>query len=107
MVEDCIFCKIISGEIPGKIEYSDEYCTVFHDINPRAKTHLLIVPNKHISTIKDVITEDEPAFGRMIKVAKDMGAKFNLEDYKLLVSVGKKGGQEVFHVHMHLMSMPQ
>jgi histidine triad (HIT) family protein len=105
-MEDCVFCKIVSKQIPAKIEHEDDFCVVFHDLNPKANTHLLIIPKKHIPTIKDVQTEDEATFGRIINVARKMGQKFNLEDYKLLIRVGKKGGQEVFHVHLHLLSQP-
>lgn len=87
------------------MEYQDELCTVFHDINPRAKIHLLVVPNKHVATVNDMETADEPAFGRMLKVARDTAQKLGLNAYKLLISVGKEAGQEVFHVHLHVMSV--
>ncbi len=105
-MKDCIFCKIINKEIESKIEYEDEHCIVFHDINPQKKIHLLIVPKKHIPTIKDVKDEDEKILGRMLNVAKKMGEKFNLEDYKLIMNVGEKSGQVIFHIHLHLLSMP-
>jgi histidine triad (HIT) family protein len=104
MDKNCIFCKIAAGQIPSKIEYQDESCLAFHDINPRAKTHLLIIPKKHISTIKDVEDGDEAIMGRLILVARDLGKKLQLQSYKLLISVGKEAGQEIFHVHLHLMS---
>ena len=104
MGTDCVFCKIIAKEIPAKIEYQDDLCTAFHDIHPRAKTHLLIIPNKHISTIKDLDDSDEVIMGRLITVSRDLGKKFGLDDYRLQISVGPKAGQEVFHVHLHLMS---
>jgi len=106
MEDSCIFCKIIAGEIPSKKEYEDDLCLAFHDINPRAETHLLIIPKKHIATVKDMEDKDEPAMGRMLKVARDLGKKFGLENYKLQISVGKLGGQEVFHIHLHLLSAP-
>lgn len=106
MDENCVFCKIISGKIPSKKEYEDDLCLAFHDINPRAKTHLLIIPKRHIETIKDMRDSDEPTMGRMLKVARDLAKKFGLNDYKLQISVGELGGQEVFHVHMHLLSAP-
>ena len=105
-MEDCVFCKIINKEIPSKIEYEDELCMAFHDINPRAKTHILIIPKKHIPTIKDMEDTDEPSMGRLIKVARDLASKCSLNDYRLLISVGKGAGQEIFHVHLHLMSAP-
>ncbi len=101
----CIFCKIVAKEIPSKLEYEDDLCIAFHDINPRARVHLLVIPKKHISTLKDMQNLDEPAFGRMMMTARDLAKKFNLEDYKLMMSVGKNAGQEVFHVHLHLLSV--
>lgn len=81
-------------------------CLAFHDINPKANTHLLIIPKKHLATVKDMADSDELTMGRMIKVARDLGKKFNLENYKLQISVGKEAGQEIFHVHLHLTSAP-
>ncbi len=103
---DCIFCKIVAKQIPSKLEHEDDLCMAFHDISPRAKTHLLIIPKKHISTMKDAVTDDEPALGRMLKTASDLGKRFDLENYRLQISTGKGAGQEVFHVHLHLMSAP-
>lgn len=107
MDKNCIFCKIINREIPAKIEYEDDLCMCFHDINPRAKTHLLIIPKRHIKTAKEIEKADEAALGRMLKIASDMGKKFGLENYRLLISVGEKAGQEVFHIHLHVMSAPE
>ena len=101
---DCIFCKIVAKEIPSKLEYEDDLCIAFHDINPRAKTHLLVIPKKHISTLNDIETTDEPTLGRLMKVAKDLAQKFNMPSYRLLMSVGKEAGQEVLHMHLHVMS---
>ncbi len=105
MPDSCIFCKIVAKEIPSKTEYQDEFCVAFHDINPRAATHILVIPTKHLSTLKDMTAEDEVMMGRVFKTARDVAEKLGLEDYKLLMSVGKKAGQEVFHVHLHVMSV--
>ncbi len=102
----CIFCKIVNKEIPCKLEYEDELCMAFHDTNPRAKTHLLIIPKKHIPTVNQLTEQDEASMGRIMITAKKMAKKFNIEDYKLNISVGEKGGQEIFHLHMHLISAP-
>ena len=106
-MNDCIFCKIISKEIPtNKLEFDDDLVMAFHDISPRAKTHIVIIPKKHLPTMKDVTPEDEPTMGRMLTVASDLARKHELNDYKLMISTGKGAGQEVFHVHLHLMSAP-
>ena len=104
MGADCLFCKIINKEIPSKSEHEDETCFAFHDITPQAKVHILIVPRKHILTIKDLEPGDEQIMGHLIKTAKEIAFKHNLEGYKLQFNVGQKGGQEIFHVHLHLLS---
>ena len=104
---DCIFCKIVAKQIPSKQEHEDDLCMAFHDINPRAKKHILVIPKKHIPTMKDVSGDDEAALGRMMMVASNLAKKHNMEDYRLLMSTGKGAGQEVFHIHLHLMSAPQ
>lgn len=104
MTDDCIFCKILSGEIPSDMKHDDDLCVAFPDINPRARFHMLVIPRKHIPTIMDMKEGDEAILGHMIKVAKDIAAKEGLEGYRLLISVGEKGGQEVFHIHLHLMA---
>ncbi|MBT5016637.1 histidine triad nucleotide-binding protein [Candidatus Peregrinibacteria bacterium] len=103
MSNDCIFCKIIEGVIPSNQIHSDDLCVAFPDINPKTKVHILIVPTKHIPTIKDLGHEDEKLMGHLIGVARDIAKKENLEGYKLQFNVGEKGGQEVFHIHLHLM----
>ena len=98
-----IFTKIIAKEIPAQIEYEDDLCIVFHDIHPKARIHLLIVPKKEIQTIMDAQDEDQALLGHLILVARNMGKKLGLEGYRLQFNVGQKGGQEVFHIHLHLM----
>ena len=101
---DCIFCKIVSKEIPAKIEHEDVQTVVFHDIHPKAKTHLLVIPKKHISTMRDLEENDELLMGYLMKKAADIAKKLNIEHYKLQINVGEQAGQVVFHLHVHLMS---
>lgn len=103
-MDDCIFCKIISGQIPSQFLYEDENCVIFKDINPKAKTHLLVVPKKHVPTIAEMKDEDVKIVDHMIVCAKNIAKKMGLSGYQLMFNVGKSGGQEVFHIHMHLMS---
>lgn len=103
MSNECLFCKIIAGEIPSKQEHQDEQCVVFHDIHPKAQVHLLVVPKKHIATIMELEEGDEPLMGHLIQTAKVMGEKLGLEGYRLQFNVGEKGGQVVMHVHLHVM----
>ncbi len=105
MTEDTIFGKIIQGEIPADIVYKDDLVTAFRDVNPQAPTHVLIVPNKAIPTAADVTPEDEQTLGRMFiaaaKLAEDEGVA--ADGYRLIVNCRENGGQEVLHLHMHLL----
>jgi len=100
---DCIFCKIIAKHIPSKIEFEDDLSVVIQDLHPKSKIHLLIVPKKHISTIAEAHDDDDALLGHLTLVARDMAAKLGLNGYKLQYNVGKEGGQEIFHIHMHLL----
>jgi histidine triad (HIT) family protein len=104
MASDCIFCKIVSKEIESDFLYEDDDCIIIRDINPKSKTHLLILPKKHISSILELEKNDSDLVGRLIFNAKKISKKLNLKGYNLLINVGKDGGQEVFHLHIHLMS---
>lgn len=103
-MDDCLFCKLIGGQIPCEFLYQDEKTVIFRDIHPKAKTHLLIVPRKHIPSIAEMEEGDEEIVGHLVKTAKKIGSDFNLPGYQLQINVGKDGGQEIFHLHMHLMS---
>lgn len=100
-----IFEKIIAGEIPAEILHHDDLVTAFRDIAPRAPTHIVIVPNRAIPTVNDATADDEPALGRMFTVARTLAARDGIAEggYRLIVNCNKDGGQEVFHVHMHLV----
>lgn len=100
-----IFSKIIAGEIPSNNVYQDDLVTAFWDIDPKRKVHVLIVPNKEIPTVNDVTADDEPALGRMFTAARKIAADLGIADsgYRLIVNVNEHGGQEVYHLHMHLL----
>ncbi len=104
-MEETIFTKIINGTIPSKILYHDDLVTAFADIAPKAPVHILIVTNKPIPSVEHVESEDELALGRLFtvarKIAKEQG--INEDGYRLIVNVGEHGGQEVPHIHMHLL----
>lgn len=105
MAEETIFSKIIRHEIPSDIRYQDDDVTVFADISPKAKVHLLIVPNKVIPSVNEIEDGDAALIGKMIltakKMAKEMG--FAENGYRLIINCGKDGGQEVPHLHLHLL----
>lgn len=102
---DCIFDKIIAGEIPSKRVYEDDFVFAFHDIHPIAPVHVLIIPKKHIASVNDLVEGDVEMMGRMFLASKAIAAKLGIADrgYKLLVRTGRDGGQEVPHIHMHLL----
>lgn len=105
MAQETIFSKIIRREIPADVLYQDELVTAFRDINPRAPTHILIVPNQLIPTANDVEAEHEAALGRLFTVARKLAADAGIAEngYRLIVNCNQHGGQEVFHIHMHLV----
>ena len=102
---DCIFCKIVAGEIPSDILYQDEEVIAFHDINPIAPTHLLIVSKKHIPSILHLTDAEAPLIGHMVKVANQLAREHGVAEsgYRLVINCGKEGGQLVPHLHMHLL----
>lgn len=105
MPNDCIFCKIRDGEIPSEILYKDGDCFVIRDINPLAPTHLLIIPNKHFSELSELGPEPSPVFASMFSAARAMAEREGVAEsgYRLIINQGKDGGQEVMHLHMHLL----
>lgn len=105
MAEETIFSKIIRQEIPTPLLYQDELVSAFRDISPQTKTHVLIIPNKLIPTINDVTEDDELTLGRMITVAKKIAHEEGIAEngYRLIINCNEHGGQEVYHIHMHLV----
>jgi histidine triad (HIT) family protein len=103
-MNDCLFCRIISGEIPSKKVYEDEHTYAFEDINPQAPTHILVVPKKHIRGLKEARAEDSELIGRCQLVAASIARQRNIEDgYRTVLNVGPRAGQSVFHLHVHLI----
>ncbi len=100
-----LFEKIIAGELPAAIVYRDDRVTAFRDIRPAAPTHILIVPNKPIPTANDVADEDEPLLGHLFTVARDLARQEGIAEngYRLIVNCNAHGGQEVYHLHVHLL----
>jgi len=101
---DCIFCKIINKEKPSDFVYENDKLIVIKDINPKAPIHLLIIPKKHIHSVNHFEEGDKELIGEMILCAKKIAKEKNLAGYKLLINVGRKAGQIVDHIHMHLLS---
>jgi histidine triad (HIT) family protein len=103
-MKDCLFCRIIAGEIPSKKVYEDEHTFAFEDINPQAPTHILIIPKKHIAGLKESTTEDAELIGRCHLAAAEIARKRQIENgYRTVLNVGPDAGQSVFHLHVHLV----
>jgi histidine triad (HIT) family protein len=102
MSEDCIFCKIVNGAIPAKKIYEDADFIAFHDIKQMAKVHFLIVPKLHVETLKDCDTAHQMLLGKLLLLAPKLAAEQGLAGFKTLINTGREGGQEVFHLHVHV-----
>jgi len=101
---DCLFCKIISGQIPSKKVYEDQHTYAFEDIDPKTPTHVLVVPKKHIRGLKEATPEEAEIVGLCHLTAAKIGRERGVEDgYRTVLNVGPKAGQSVFHLHVHLL----
>ncbi|SCZ60968.1 histidine triad nucleotide-binding protein [Thiohalomonas denitrificans] len=101
---DCIFCKIIAGEIPSDRVHEDDLVVVFRDINPKARVHLLIVPRQHIASLEELGPEHDGLIGHMMRLLPKLAKQEGLETgFRTIINTGKGGGQEVFHLHVHLL----
>lgn len=103
-MSDCIFCKIIAGEIPGKFVYKDADVIAFHDIYPKAPVHILVIPVKHMASLKDAESADEAVLGKMMVVIKRVAKELGIDDgFKVIINNGPASGQVVFHLHAHVL----
>ena len=102
---DCIFCKIVAGEIPADVLYQDEAVIAFRDINPLAPTHVLIIPKQHIPSLRDLPETGSSLIGNMVNIANQLAERESVAEdgYRLVINCGQQGGQLVPHLHMHLL----
>lgn len=102
---NCLFCKILSGDIPADIVYESETAIAFRDINPQAPTHLVIIPRKHIATINDMVEEDEVLVGSLYSAAREIAAAEGIAEdgFRAVMNCNEGAGQTVFHIHLHLL----
>lgn len=115
MSENCIFCKIAAGEIPARKAYEDDEFVAFHDINPAAPVHVLVIPREHIETLADCETQHHALLGRMValapRIAREHGVGYTDRHgeggFKTLFNTGPGGGQEVYHLHLHVIGGPK
>ena len=104
-MRNCIFCKIVDQEVPATILYENDNVLAFRDIRPQAPIHVLIIPKRHIATLNDVSAKDSSLIAEMIQVAHDLAAAEGIEKngYRLVINCNQNGGQEVYHIHLHLL----
>ncbi len=104
-MSECLFCKIAAGEIPAKIVFNDDRAVAFEDINPEAPIHIIIIPRKHIPTVLDLTDEDQELVGYLYTVANQIAAEKSLTEdgFRLVTNCKKAAGQEVFHLHIHML----
>jgi histidine triad (HIT) family protein len=104
-VADCLFCQIVSGDIPSSIVYRDEHLVAFRDINPQAPLHVLIVPRRHVATLNDLAREDDDLVGEMVRRAGAIAREHGYADrgYRTVFNCNADAGQTVFHIHLHVL----
>lgn len=103
-MNDCLFCKIVSGAIPADKVYEDDNVLAFRDISPKAPAHVLIIPKKHVESVAALDEDDFDTVGHIFRVAKKLSEEFELEDgFRIVANTGPDGGQTVYHLHFHLM----
>jgi histidine triad (HIT) family protein len=102
---DCLFCKIIAGEIPADIIYESDTAVAFRDINPQAPTHVLVIPRQHIATINDIEPDDAAIVGGLFTAAKEIAAAEGIAEdgYRTVMNCNEGAGQSVFHIHLHVL----
>ena len=101
-MNDCIFCKIIAGEFNTEFVCENEYAVVFKDINPKADVHLLVVPRLHVESLNEL--GDEILLGKLMMTVKEATKKLGIKSYRTVINTGKEAGQEVFHLHIHILA---
>ncbi len=105
-MSDCLFCRIIAGEIPAKIAYQDDDVVAFHDISPQAPLHVLVIPRKHIAMINDLQPDDASVVGKLFLAAKKVAADAGYAEsgYRVVMNCGRDAEQTVFHIHLHVLA---
>ncbi|MGB0964643.1 MAG: histidine triad nucleotide-binding protein [Litorivicinus sp.] len=103
-MSDCIFCKLLADEIPSQRVYEDEHCIAFKDIDPKAPTHLLVIPRKHIESLDALSPQDQDLMGHLVTRIPEIARNQGLDKgYRTVVNTGVEGGQVVYHIHFHIL----
>ena len=102
---NCLFCRIIAGEVSSDIVYRDERCVAFRDLNPQAPVHVLVIPHEHIESLDDASAKDEATLGHLLRVAARVANEQGLSEagYRTTINTGEGAGQSVFHLHLHVL----
>lgn len=103
-MNDCLFCKIINGDIPSKKIYEDDMCFAFHDINPQSDTHFLVVPKQHICCAKKIDSSNSAVVAHIFEVIAELACEMSLDSYRIINNCGEGAGQTVMHLHFHVLS---
>ena len=103
-MNDCLFCKIIAGEIPSNKVYEDDLCYAFYDIDPQAPVHFLVIPKEHIQSVSAVNAENCAVVGHIFKVIAELAGQLGLDSYRVVSNIGEQAGQSVLHLHFHVLS---
>ena len=101
-MDNCIFCKIAKKEIPTNLLYEDEKTVAFNDLNPQAPTHILVIPKEHFESLNEL--NDKEIMASLLNATKEVTKKLNITDYRTVINTGKGAGQEVFHIHLHILA---
>ena len=101
-MENCIFCKIANKEIPSNLVYEDDYTVAFNDLNPQAPVHVLVIPKQHYSSLNEL--DDTNVMSALLNAVKEVTKKLKITDYRTVINTGKGAGQEVFHIHLHILA---
>ena len=103
-MSDCLFCKIVAGDIPSKKVYEDELCYAFYDIDPQAPVHFLVIPKAHIPSVSQVDDANAPVVGHIFAVIARLAGELGLDSYRVVSNIGDQAGQSVHHLHFHVLS---
>lgn len=103
-MSDCLFCRIISGEIPSSKVYEDDVCFAFNDIAPQAPTHFLVIPKEHIASVSGITAANSAVVAHIFEVIAKLAKEMGMESYRVVSNIGEQAGQSVFHLHFHVLS---
>ena len=103
-MSDCLFCKIVEGDIPSKKVYEDDQCFAFYDIDPQAPVHFLVIPKAHIGSVSEVNGDNSAIVGHIFEVIAKLAKELNMESYRVVSNIGEQAGQSVHHLHFHVLS---